>query len=84
MTEVLEAGVAGLTAPGTGARLAALLPGAHPLAALLEADFTPRSPGPDITRAAAALATFGTGVDAWESLVLATARQFLPRGLDHT
>jgi len=81
---MLEAGVAELTAQGNGARLAALLPEAHPLATLLEADFTPHSPGPDPRRVAALLALFGTGIDEWESLVLATSRQFTPRGLDHT
>jgi hypothetical protein len=76
---MLEAGVAELAAPASGERLAALLPDAHPLAALLGADFTPRSPGPDPQRVNVLLATFGTGIDDWESLVLATSRQFLPR-----
>jgi nucleoside diphosphate kinase len=79
---MLEAGVAELAAPGSGERLAALLPDAHPLAALLGADFTPRSPGPDPTRVNVLLATLGTGIDDWESLVLATSRRFPPRRLD--
>jgi nucleoside diphosphate kinase len=87
---MLEAGPAELAEPGSGARLAALLPDAHPLAALLGADFTPSSPGPDPQRAGVLLATLGTGLDAWESLVLATSRQFPPRAsspyhaVDHT
>jgi nucleoside diphosphate kinase len=81
---MLEAGAAELAAPGSGERLAALLPDAHPLAALLAADFTPSSPGPDPKRVNLLLATFGTGIDEWESLVLATSRRFTPRGLDHS
>lgn len=77
---MLAVGPAEFAAPGGGERLAALLPGAHPLADLLRADFTPLSPGPSPERAAAALAPFGTGIDAWESLVLATSRRFWPRG----
>jgi hypothetical protein len=79
-TAMLEAGRAELAAPGSGERLAALLPDPHPLADLLRADFTPLSPGPDPERVAAALAPFGAGLDAWESLVLATSRRFWPRG----
>jgi hypothetical protein len=78
---MLEAGPAELAEPGSGARLAALPPDAHPLAALLGADFTPGSPGPDPRRAGVLLATLGTGLDDWESLVLATSRQFPPRVL---
>ena len=77
---MLEAGQAEFAAPGSGERLAALLPDAHPLLDLIRADFTPSSPGPDPERAAAALAPFGTGIDAWECLVLATSRRFWPRG----
>lgn len=79
--EMLECGPAGLAAPGSGERLASLLPEAHPLAGLLGADFTPRSPGPDPRRVAGTLEAFGTGIDDWESLVLATSRRFWPRGL---
>ena len=79
---MLEAGVSELAAPGSGERLAALLPDAHPLAALLGADFTPRSPGPDLDRVSALLATLGTGVNDWERLVLATSRRFAPRRSD--
>lgn len=79
---MLEAGVGELAAPGSGERLAALLPDTHPLAALLGADFTPRSPGPDLERVSVLLATLGTGVDDWERLVLATSRRFPPRRSD--
>jgi nucleoside diphosphate kinase len=79
---MLEAGVGTLAAPGSGGRLAALLPDDHPLAALLGADFTPSSPGPDLERVSVLLATLGTGVDDWESLVLATSRRFPPRRSD--
>jgi hypothetical protein len=76
---MLEAGVAELAAPGGGERLAALFPDRHPLAALIAADFTPRSPGPDPERVGVLLAALGTGIDDWESLVLATSRRFPPR-----
>jgi nucleoside diphosphate kinase len=79
---MLEAGAAELGAPGSGERLAGLLPGAHPLAGLLRADFTPRTPGPDPQRVRQLLAAFGTGIDEWESLVLATSRRFWPCGAD--
>jgi nucleoside diphosphate kinase len=69
----------GLAAPGTGPRLADLLPDGHPLAAGLRADFTPTSPGPDPARLHAVMAAHGTGLDTWESLVLATSRRFPPR-----
>lgn len=76
---MLAAGQAEFAAPGSGERLAGLLPDAHPLADLLRADFTPSSPGPGPERVAAALAPFGASIDAWESLVLATSRRFRPR-----
>jgi nucleoside diphosphate kinase len=79
---MLEADPAEFAAPGSGERLAALLPGDHPLAELLRADFIPASPGPGPERVESALAPFGTGIDAWESLVLATSRRFWPRGID--
>jgi nucleoside diphosphate kinase len=77
---ILDAGQAALTMRGSGGRLAALLPGAHPLSDVLRADFTPESPGPDPERAALTLAAFGVRLDDWESLVLATSRRFWPRG----
>jgi nucleoside diphosphate kinase len=76
---MLEAGLAELAAPGSGERLAGLLPAAHPLADLLRADFTPGSAGPDPDRVAVTLAAYGTGIDEWERLVLATSRRFWPR-----
>lgn len=76
---LLAAGAAELAAPGSGERLAGLLPGSHPLAALLAADFTPRSPGPDPARVNLLLGPLGTRIDDWESLVLATSRRFQPR-----
>ena len=76
---MLAGGAAELAAPGSGERLAGLLPDAHPLAGLLGADFTPGSPGPDLQRVKLALAALGTRLDEWESLVLATSRRFWPR-----
>jgi nucleoside diphosphate kinase len=81
---MLEAGPAEFSAPGVGERLACLLPDGHPIAGLLRADFTPGSPGPDLQRVKLALATLGTGIDEWESLVLATSRRFWPRGVKHS
>lgn len=78
---LLEASAADLAAPGSGERLAALLPDAHPLAALLGADFTPSRPGPDPARVNLLLGPLGTRIDDWESLVLATSRRFPPRWL---
>lgn len=78
---MLEAGESELASPGTGERLASLLPPAHPLADVVVPDFTPGSPGPDLERVAAVLQLHGTDIDAWESLVLATSRRFWPRGV---
>ena len=78
---MLDGGPGELAAPGSGERLAGLLPDAHPLASLLGADFTPGSPGPGLERAGLVLATLGTRIDEWESLVLATSRRFWPRGV---
>lgn len=78
-TAMLEAGPAELAAPGSGERLSSLLPAAHPLADLLRADFTPGSPGPDPDRVGVLLAAYGTGIDEWERLVLASSRRFWPR-----
>lgn len=77
---ILGAGQAALARPGSGERLSALLSDAHPLSAVLRADFTPESPGPAPERAALTLAGFGVKLDDWESLVLATSRRFWPRG----
>jgi len=77
---ILDAGPAALAMRGSGERLAALLPAAHPLSGVLRADFTPQSPGPEPERAALTLAAFGVRLDDWQSLVLATSRRFWPRG----
>jgi nucleoside diphosphate kinase len=77
---ILGEGQAALAMPGSGERLSALLSDAHPLSAVLRADFTPESPGPDPERAKLTLAAFGVRLDDWESLVLATSRRFWPRG----
>jgi nucleoside diphosphate kinase len=77
--ELLAAGTAELARPESGERLACLLDQDHPLARLLRASFTPAAPGPDPQRVAVTLATFGTGIDDWERLVLATCRRFWPR-----
>jgi len=77
---MLEAGADGLAAAGSGDRLADLLPVTHPLSAILRAAFTPRSPGPDPERVRLVLRTYGTDLDSWETLVLATSRRFPPRG----
>jgi len=77
---MLEAGVDGLAGSGSGDRLADMLPEAHPLTAALRAEFTPSSPGPEPERVQNLLRTYGTGLDPWEALVLATSRRFPPRG----
>jgi nucleoside diphosphate kinase len=66
---------------GPGELLAGLLPAAHPLAEVLRADFTPQSPGPGLERVRLLLRNYGTDLDAWEDLVLATSRRFQPRGV---
>jgi nucleoside diphosphate kinase len=75
-----HSGIAGLTAPGSGERMASLLPADHALADAFRADFTPPAPGPPIDRLRAALRMFGTDIDAWERLVLATSQRFWSRG----
>lgn len=75
---LLEAGVDGI-AGSSGGDLADLLPQAHPLAAALRAEFTPASPGPEPERLRALLRTYGTDLDPWEALVIATCRRFQPR-----
>jgi nucleoside diphosphate kinase len=77
---MLEPGAGGLAGAGSGERLADLLPVTHPLAAILRAGFTPQSPGPDPERARLVLRSYGTDLDSWEMLVLATSRRFQPRG----
>ena len=78
---MLAAGETELAAAGSSQRLAGLLPAEHPLAEVLLPDFTPGSPGQDLQRVALTLRTYGTDLDPWESLVLATSRHFWPRGI---
>ena len=78
-SELLRSGTAELALAATGERLACLLDQDHPLTGLLRASFTPASAGPDPQRVAVTLAAFGTGIDEWERLVLATSRRFWPR-----
>ena len=75
----LLAGGADLAAAGTGGRLAEVLPAGHPLRAVLCHDFSPDDPGPDIDRIRPVLRPYGTDLDPWEDLVLATSRRFSPR-----
>ena len=75
----LLAGGADLAAAGTGGRLAEVLPARHPLRAVLCHDFSPDDPGPDIDRIRPVLRPYGTDLDPWEDLVLATSRRFSPR-----
>jgi len=61
-----------LALPGAGKRLADLLPDAHPLGEALRADFSPTRPGPTLDRVRLLLRGYGTDIDPWEDLVLAT------------
>jgi nucleoside diphosphate kinase len=72
--------VAAAAAPGTGARLAALLadPDRHPLAPLLRCEFLPDHPRVDLDRARHTLGHFGAGLDRWEHLVLTSSMRFPP------
>ena len=81
---MLESGECELASAASGERLAGLLPAAHALTGVLLPDFTPGSPGPEPERVSAALRMFGTDLDAWDKLVLATSRRFWPRGVAHT
>jgi nucleoside diphosphate kinase len=63
---------------GTGAELAALLPGGHPLAEVLACEFLPDQPKVDVRRAAARLAVYGVALDPWERAVLQTSMLFPP------
>ncbi len=78
-SELLASGTPELASPASGERLACLLGPDHPLAGLLQASYTPASAGQDPERVAVTLAAFGTGLDDWERLVLATSRRFWPR-----
>ncbi len=82
---MLEAGDSSeLAAAGVGERLVSLLPAGHLLTEVLQSDFTPAAPGPDLARVRAALRIYGTDLDSWENLVLATSRYFWPRGISRT
>jgi nucleoside diphosphate kinase len=72
-------GVAALSAPGAGAQLADLLPAGHPLEPMLRCEFMAGEPGIEIDRAGALLRAYGTALDPWEDLVLATSMRFEPR-----
>jgi nucleoside diphosphate kinase len=81
---VRKTAAARLGSAPSGERLAGLLPATHPLTQVLLADFTPGSPGPEPERVSAALRLFGTDLDDWDRLVLATSRRFWPRGVPRT
>jgi nucleoside diphosphate kinase len=81
---MLEAGESELASALSGERLASLMPTAHPLTNVLGPDFTPASQGPEVERISAALRLYGTDIDPWDSLVLATSRRFWPRGVTRT
>lgn len=72
-------GVAALAAAGAGAQLADHLPANHPLGPVLRCDFVEGAPGVDIDRAGALLRAYGSDLDTWEDLVLATSMRFAPR-----
>lgn len=76
---LIAAGPGQLAQPGAGKRVVDLLPPAHPLTDVAASDFTPRSPGADIGRVRTLLRAYGTDLDRWEDLVLATSRRFQPR-----
>jgi nucleoside diphosphate kinase len=79
-TKLRCAGVAALAAPGAGAQLADLLPpGGHPLEPALRCDYLPGHPRVDLDHVAALLRAYGTVLDAWEDLILATSMRFEPR-----
>ena len=69
----------GLATPGAGAQLADHLPAGHPLEPVLRCEFTEGNPGIDIDRVGALLRAFGTDLDSWEDLLLATSMRFTPR-----
>jgi hypothetical protein len=72
-------GVAALAAPGAGAQLADLLPAGHRLGPVLRCEFLDGHPVIDMDRARAQLRSYGTDLDPWEELVLATSMRFEPR-----
>jgi nucleoside diphosphate kinase len=72
-------GITSLAAPGAGAQLADHLPAGHPLEPVLRCEFSEGNPGLDIERVGAILRAYGTDLDTWEDLVLATSMRFAPR-----
>jgi len=73
-------GVAALAAPGAGAQLADhLAAGGHPLEPVLRCEFIAGQPIMDMDRVRALLRAYGTDLDPWEDLVLATSMRFEPR-----
>ncbi|MCA1705917.1 MAG: nucleoside-diphosphate kinase [Actinobacteria bacterium] len=75
-----DKGVPGLAAPELGAELVGLLPSSHhPLVPVLRCEFNAGSPGVDIDQARCLLRAYGTDLDPWEDLVLATSMRFAPR-----
>jgi nucleoside diphosphate kinase len=77
---LLDRGIPGLAEAEAGGELADLLePAGHPLAQVLRCAFEADSPGIDLDRARAVLRTYGTDLDPWEDLVLATSMRFAPR-----
>lgn len=72
-------GVAAMAAAGAGAQLADLLPAGHPLDPVLRCEFLAGEPVIDMARARALLRAYGTDLDPWEDLVLATSMRFEPR-----
>jgi nucleoside diphosphate kinase len=77
--QLLAGGAAQLAAVGAGARLAGLLPAEHPLAPVLACEFSAGYPAFDVDRARALLRAYGSDLDPWEDLVLATSQRFTPR-----
>jgi nucleoside diphosphate kinase len=75
-----EKGVSGLAAPELGAELVELLPQAdHPLAPVLQCEFHAGAAGVDLEQVRYLLRAYGTDLDPWEDLVLATSMRFPPR-----
>jgi nucleoside diphosphate kinase len=82
--KLLAADNAGMTAPGSGERLARLLPDGlrHPLASLLASllacDFDPGAPLLDLPAAGHLMRAYCACLDPWERLTLATSLYFRP------
>jgi nucleoside diphosphate kinase len=73
-------GVTALAAPGAGAQLADLWKADdHPLEPVLRCEFMVGQLGMELDRVRALLRAYGTDLDAWEDIVLATSMRFEPR-----